>query len=81
MCIVAAPRLLLSACQKDASLDEYQAAIVEANVLLKRMVATRRAGHSWTHLNLTSLFARWMAQHEYRDAYFLIVPITAVEGN
>jgi hypothetical protein len=32
--------------------------------------ATRRAGHSWAHFDLTSLFAHWMAQHEYRDAYF-----------
>ncbi len=32
--------------------------------------ATRRASHSWMHLDLTSLFAHWMAQHEYRDAYF-----------
>ncbi len=32
--------------------------------------ATKSAGHSWTHLDLTNLFAHWMAQHEYRDAYF-----------
>ncbi len=35
-------RLLLAACQKAASLDEYQAAIIEENILLKRTVATRR---------------------------------------
>ncbi len=33
-------------------------------------VASRNAGHGWTLLDLTDSFARWMAQHEYRDAYF-----------
>ena len=33
-------------------------------------VATRNAGHSWFHLDLTDLFANWMAQHEYYEAYF-----------
>ena len=33
-------------------------------------MATRNAGHSWFHLDLTDLFATWMAQHEYREAYF-----------
>lgn len=46
-------RLLLAACQKDASLDEYQAAIVEENVLLKRTVATRRV----SFLRLRDLYA------------------------
>ena len=32
--------------------------------------ATKAAGHSWTHLDLTDLFAHWMAQHEYHEAYF-----------
>jgi hypothetical protein len=32
--------------------------------------ATRDAGHAWAHLDLTDLFAHWMAQHEYREAYF-----------
>lgn len=31
---------------------------------------TRAAGHDWHHVDLTSEFARWMAAHEYRDAYF-----------
>ncbi len=31
---------------------------------------TKAAGHSWYHLDLTDLFANWMAQHEYREAYF-----------
>lgn len=35
-------RLLLAACPPSASLEEYQAAIIEENVLLKRTVATRR---------------------------------------
>jgi len=33
-------------------------------------VATKTAGHSWSHLDLTDLFATWMAQHEYHEAYF-----------
>ncbi len=31
---------------------------------------TIAAGHDWHHLDLTPEFARWMADHEYRDAYF-----------
>jgi hypothetical protein len=33
-------------------------------------VATKQAGHSWSHVDLTDTFAGWMAAHEYRDAYF-----------
>jgi len=33
-------------------------------------MATTNAGHSWSHLDLTDLFATWMAQHEYREEYF-----------
>ena len=33
-------------------------------------MATKNAGHSWSQLNLTDLFANWMAQHEYHEAYF-----------
>jgi len=33
-------------------------------------VATKSAGHSWTHLDLTDLFANWMAKHDYHEAYF-----------
>src|SRR6266568_6204383 len=32
--------------------------------------ATRDADHAWTDLDLTDLFAIWMAQHEYHEAYF-----------
>jgi hypothetical protein len=46
-------RLLLAACQKDASLEQYQAAIVEENALLKRTVATRRV----SFLRLRDLYA------------------------
>jgi hypothetical protein len=31
---------------------------------------TRNAGHNWIELDLTDSFARWMAQHKYREAYF-----------
>ena len=33
-------------------------------------VETRRAGHEWRLVNLTDTFARWMADTDYRDAYF-----------
>lgn len=32
--------------------------------------ATRHAGHGWVGVDLTDSFARWMAAHDYRDAYF-----------
>ena len=32
--------------------------------------ATQNAGHGWHLVDLTDAFARWMAAHEYRDAYF-----------
>lgn len=33
-------------------------------------LATKRHHHSWTLVDLTDSFAQWMAQHEYREAYF-----------
>ncbi len=32
--------------------------------------ATRKAGHDWIQLDMTDAFARWMADDEYREAYF-----------
>lgn len=32
--------------------------------------ATTSAGHGWRHVDLTTSFATWMSQTEYRDAYF-----------
>lgn len=32
--------------------------------------ATRQAGHSWTCIEITTSFERWMAGHEYAQAYF-----------
>ncbi len=32
--------------------------------------ATRRAGHSWQLIDCTRWFAEWLAQDEYREAYF-----------
>ena len=32
--------------------------------------ATRDAGHDWQLMDLTEDFARWMAGHDYREAYF-----------
>ena len=31
---------------------------------------TRKAGHGWNHVDLTTWFAQWMANHDYREAYF-----------
>ena len=33
-------------------------------------VATKRANHQWHLVDLTETFATWMANHEYREAYF-----------
>lgn len=33
-------------------------------------IATKQAGHAWELVDLTGRFERWMASHEYRDAYF-----------
>lgn len=33
-------------------------------------IATHDAGHSWYHCDLTTAFSRWMAQQDYREAYF-----------
>lgn len=32
--------------------------------------ATRKTGHYWRHLDLSSSFARWMAKVKYRESYF-----------
>lgn len=32
--------------------------------------ASRKAGHGWLLCDLTTAFAEWMADQEYRDAYF-----------
>jgi len=31
---------------------------------------TRKAGHGWRCVDISDLFARWMARHKYREAYF-----------
>ena len=33
-------------------------------------LATRETGHEWFEVNVADCFAEWMAQEEYRDAYF-----------
>ena len=33
-------------------------------------IATKNAGHSWKHIDITDTFAHWMANHEYREPYF-----------
>jgi hypothetical protein len=33
-------------------------------------LATTGAGHGWKEIDLAPLFARWMADHEYREQYF-----------
>ena len=32
--------------------------------------ATRRSGHGWKLINCTNWFSNWMANEEYREAYF-----------
>ena len=32
--------------------------------------ATIQAGHAWSRIDITASFERWMAGHEYADAYF-----------
>ena len=33
-------------------------------------LATKRHHHAWIYIDLTDSFAQWMAQHDYREAYF-----------
>lgn len=33
-------------------------------------MATKRAKHEWSLVDITDSFAEWMANHEYREAYF-----------
>ena len=33
--------------------------------------ATRQAGHEWHEVDLSRVFAEWMAQDDYRDEYFV----------
>ena len=33
-------------------------------------IATRDAGKSWRHIDLTDAFPEWMAAHQYREGYF-----------
>ncbi|MBB6099349.1 hypothetical protein HNR42_002790 [Deinobacterium chartae] len=33
-------------------------------------IATKEHGRGWRHVDLTDVFARWMATHPYREAYF-----------
>lgn len=33
-------------------------------------IATTRAGHPWTIVDITSAFAEWLSTHPYRETYF-----------
>jgi hypothetical protein len=33
-------------------------------------IATSQSGHAWQQIDLSDWFARWMANHKYREAYF-----------
>src|SRR5690242_13354107 len=33
-------------------------------------IATGRAGHGWSLVDLTDAFPQWLGTHEYRDSYF-----------
>ncbi|MGH8527927.1 MAG: DUF1788 domain-containing protein, partial [Gammaproteobacteria bacterium] len=32
--------------------------------------ATRKSGHGWGLVDITTSFERWLTEHEYRDSYF-----------
>lgn len=32
--------------------------------------ATKKSGHGWSLIDITTSFERWLADHEYRDSYF-----------
>jgi hypothetical protein len=32
--------------------------------------ASKKSGHGWALVDITTSFERWLAQHEYRDSYF-----------
>jgi hypothetical protein len=33
-------------------------------------VSTKKAGHAWSFIDITTSFEHWMANHEYREDYF-----------
>jgi hypothetical protein len=33
-------------------------------------IATKKAGHGWRYVDITDVFAHWMAGHKYRERYF-----------
>ena len=33
-------------------------------------ICTRKAGKTWGHISLKTVFPEWMSQHEYREEYF-----------
>lgn len=46
---------------------------LERTLLARRMAfetATRQAGHDWYEVEVADAFATWMANNEYREAYF-----------
>ena len=38
--------------------------------LQKFETVTKRAGHGWLQVDVSGLFAEWMGNHRYREAYF-----------
>jgi len=46
---------------------------LERTLLARKVLfetATLQAGHAWSEIDLASVFPSWIAQDEYRDAYF-----------
>ena len=46
---------------------------LERTLRARRMAfenATRQAGHDWFEVDLSDAFSKWMAQDDYREAYF-----------
>lgn len=61
-------RLLLTACQSSASLEEYRSAIIDENVLLKRTLTTRKVSFRWLR-ELYSLNKNTLLFRSLRDLW------------
>ena len=54
----------------DGHLPAHRGAPACAGAIQEFALATTGAGHRWKEIDLTPLFARWMADNEYREQYF-----------
>lgn len=61
-------RLLLASCPQSATLEDYQTAIIDENVLLKQTVATRKATFKWLK-ELYALDRKILIFRAFRDLW------------